>query len=454
MFSFNTTFRSRYIINFMTNSATNRDYFQRFHVITTKTDEVIISVNHHANLTNLYNSDASGKYYTLAVSDIYAASELVASLGYSFFAFDDVVSMPGTYIVSKVIQKSNDPFVRPRMASMITFNKGGSWHRIKPPSKDRFGNPIDCQDPCSLHFDVLNGDFATEADLYSHSSTPGLVIGLGNYGTELSSINRAVYISNDGGYTWTQASPNYRIYTALNHGSIILASGKGIQRSNVKVSYSCNSGQTFTDIQVTNLTLNTLHLSPAQPDGNTLSAMLFSHDIVSGWVFASMYFGSILPRQCNANDYYMWNPTDPYDKEKCLLGAKYSYQMRKNNSCCYNPRQYVRPTIIKSCPCTPEDFQCNYGFEIQEDGTCAAVQIRRDSCAKGSATFSAVAYRKMPGNMCQGGIEQQYLTPRTYWCNTLAIKSDEGIENVLINKFSNDNVVRSSSLMILECNWT
>lgn len=383
-------------------------------------------MNHQSNLTNLYVSDESGKYYTLAISNIFAASDLVASLGYSFFAFDDIVSMPGTYIASKVVEVSNDPFLQPKMVSMISFNKGGSWHRLKPPSHDRYGKPINCQYPCSLHIDILTGDFAPEADLYSRASAPGLVIGLGNYGTELSTVNRAIYISNDGGYTWTQASASYRIYTALNHGSVIVASGKGIQRSAVYVSYSCDNGQTFTDIQISNLTLNTLHLGPSQPDGNSLSAMLFSHDVVSGWVFASMYLRPILSRECNANDYYTWNLSDPYDTEKCLSGARYSYQMRKNNSCCFNPRQYVRPTTIKSCPCTAEDFQCNYGFEIQKDGKCAAVRVQRDSCLSGS-TFSAVPYRKIPGNNCQGGIAEKFLKRRTYGCKSLAEVSNEGI---------------------------
>lgn len=35
--------------------------------------------------------------------------------------------------------------------SAITFNKGASWTKIKPPFMDANGKPIDCKGTCSLH---------------------------------------------------------------------------------------------------------------------------------------------------------------------------------------------------------------------------------------------------------------------------------------------------------------
>ncbi|RDD42759.1 VPS10 domain-containing receptor SorCS1 [Trichoplax sp. H2] len=399
---------------------------RRFHVIISGSDEIIIAINHQSNLTNLYISDESGTYFTLAIKNIYAASDLLYRLGYSFLGFASIASMPGTYIVSQVKRPAQGLLSRPSLVSLISFNKGGTWHPIIPPKKDRFGNPINCRAPCSLHLDVLTGDFLPEAALYSSSTAPGLIMGIGNYGKELTSVDRAIYISYDGGATWVQSAHYYRIYTALNHGSIILASGRGLQRNTVNVSYSCNSGQTFTDIQVANLTLNTLHLGPAQPDTNSLLAVVLSHDMVSGWVFATLNFRSVLSRECNNNDYIEWYPYDLYDKKKCLLGARYSYRIRKFDSCCYNKYSYSGNNTITPCLCTKEDFQCNYGFEIQSDGTCTVIAAERKTCLNDS-TFTEVAYRKTPGNKCKGGIETEMLRGKTYWCKTLQVKSDAGL---------------------------
>lgn len=86
----------------------------------------------------------------------------------------------------------------------ITFDKGGSWSFITPPSVDSEGKPFKFKDSihCGLHLNSINSD--RFGMIYSSENSLGLVIGTGNVGTFLSSkvdeIN--TYLSRDGGITW------------------------------------------------------------------------------------------------------------------------------------------------------------------------------------------------------------------------------------------------------------
>jgi hypothetical protein len=62
---------------------------------------------------------------------------------------------------------------------------------------------------------------------------------------------------------------------------------------------------------------------------------------------------------CQRDDYEHWSPPTP---ELCLLGHNFTYERRKRDSECFNPKQYDRPISSSICECGNEDLECEYGY--------------------------------------------------------------------------------------------
>ena len=121
----------------------------------------------------------------------------------------------------------------------ITYNLGGSWRLIKAPSINYDGDRVNCDidDGCSLHF-------AANPPIYHSSKAAGIIIGYGNYGTEM--INDydlpATFVSRDGGYTWKMMSKYMLDIVSGDHGGLLF----GI--NDTDAIYSWNEGKTWKTI--------------------------------------------------------------------------------------------------------------------------------------------------------------------------------------------------------------
>lgn len=386
-----------------------------------------MAVNHHSNMTNLYISDMNGIFFSQTATRIYAAPDFIWMLGRAYVGFYRIASLPGSYMVNQVVGKIIPGF-RPSTVTKISFNKGSSWHTIQAPSTDRFNNPTNCKLPaCSLHINFIAGVGIANRGVYTSNAAPGLVLGFGSYGKVYSSTNATLYTSSDGGYSWTQSSPTNNIFTALDHGSVILTAGRGTQRNKTYISYSCDGGKTFHTVKIADQTMTVLTIA-TEPGSTSLRASVYGYYHINNfeWVIANLYFQPLLQRECASADYYQWIPSDQYGGSQCLLGARRTYQLKKATSCCFNGQNYTRPASYSTCTCTKEDFQCNYGFMALPNGTCQVVKTNRNQCNNNGTTFTTAVYRKVPGSVCTGGPQNTYLTQKTYSCTTLAAISNGG----------------------------
>ena len=91
--------------------------------------------------------------------------------------------------------------------TMISFDKGGIWNKLKAPKRNAQGDRIECDDEdCSLNLhsisDLRFGPF------YSTENSLGIVIGVGNVGRYLSNKEDEVntYLSRDGGLNWFEVT--------------------------------------------------------------------------------------------------------------------------------------------------------------------------------------------------------------------------------------------------------
>ena len=116
----------------------------------------------------------------------------------------------------------------------ITFNKGGLWHRLKPPETDLNGKPFPCSNSttthCSLH---LHSVSSNAPFLYSVSSAVGIIIANGNVGEYLLEANSSgisTFMSRDAGLSWFEIRKGAHIYEIGNHGGIIVLRYSSSQR--------------------------------------------------------------------------------------------------------------------------------------------------------------------------------------------------------------------------------
>ena len=123
----------------------------------------------------------------------------------------------GTMIANTYVRAS--PSVRNApLRTVITTNSGGRWGLITPPSHYKNGTQVNCLPPsCSLHFHMDTTDYA-RLGVYSLDSAPGIIVAHGTIGGQLSA-NPDLYISRDGGNTWSETTGirYWRIGYLLRH---------------------------------------------------------------------------------------------------------------------------------------------------------------------------------------------------------------------------------------------
>lgn len=119
---------------------------------------------------------------------------------------------------------------------------------------------------------------------------------------------------------------------------------------------------------------------------------------------------------CTPDDYKQWSPSDAHRRGTCLLGRKQVYERRITHANCYSGVSYDRPVSIENCPCDREDFECDFGFVIDEN-TQKCVKEMDDtvdpyaipsSCTHGGFYNRTKGYRLVPGDTCEGGRDYQY----------------------------------------------
>lgn len=109
-------------------------------------------------------------------------------------AFADVYKVEGIsgiYIASQVTGKPEGHNVQPQhLISLISFDHGSSWRRIKAPIQDEEGQQVSCQidSGCSLHLSQKFTHYYPDIraiGILSSKSAPGLIIATGVTGKSL-----------------------------------------------------------------------------------------------------------------------------------------------------------------------------------------------------------------------------------------------------------------------------
>ncbi|XP_053340495.1 sortilin isoform X1 [Clarias gariepinus] len=326
--------------------------------------------------------------------------------------FTVISSLRGVYMTSVLAHDGS-------VQTVITFNQGGNWRPLKKPRNAECDSTAKDPNVCSLH---IHASYSTSMRLnvptlpLSEPSAVGLILAHGSVGDAVSILSPDVYVSDDGGYTWTWALKGPHHYAILDSGGLLVAVEHNSIQPISQIKFSTDEGQCW---HVYNFTDTPLYFTglAAEPGARSLSLSLwgfrqpvFSQHLVS----ITIDFHQLLSRDCGEEDYVQWlahsdNTSNPDDG--CLLGYKEKYLRLRKGSVCRNGKDFVVTKQPTPCTCTLEDFQCDFGYyramnslecveqpELKGHSLEFCLHSRKEQ-------LQTSGYRKIPGDRCEGGVQ-------------------------------------------------
>ena len=233
-------------------------------ILDTSEGAVFLHVNHGDFSTgygNIYLSDAEGLRFSLSMRDNRRDAQGRCD-------FEKMAGIEGVYVSNEMANAAeisaraaasegrpelngDKDAPKPLLRSKISFDKGGRWHNLRPPTHTNRGTEFGCNpadDPqCSLH---VHGITDAWGPLYSSKNAIGLVMATGNVGRQLSTKEDEVhtFFSRDAGLTWHMVREGSHIYEYGDHGAVIVIAED--RRAAKEIYYSWDEAFTWNELRV------------------------------------------------------------------------------------------------------------------------------------------------------------------------------------------------------------
>jgi len=316
------------------------------------------------------------------------------------------------------------------------------------------------EDGCSLHLEIYS-HMGELAPVYSTEKAVGLVLGTGNMGPRLTDNDsqKSLYLSRDGGLTWRSIRPGVHIYEIGDHGALIVIAQKNTPTT--EIHFSWDEGESWDSLTISEhpIFVENIIIEP-----NSISqqfmvygtyAEVFSEDEDAMEDFENLEmekgnkaflvytdFSQLHEPQCKGvdtagadeSDYELWTPHDGrFGDAHCFLGQHKTFVRRKQASKCFNGEEHETVTKVEPCTCNEMDFECDIGYartdgqgpclikegkgkkQTEDEKTRMQQEMWTEECSEYGYYEVTSGYRKIPGNMCEGGID---LNPYRYQCST------------------------------------
>ncbi|XP_065830370.1 sortilin-like [Oscarella lobularis] len=357
----------------------------------------------------LYASDGSGTYFNPVLKN-----HLHAHGASDFYR---VFSMEGTYISSIA---ASDQIIQ----TVISFDRGGHWQHIAADPEECSKQGIQATD-CQLH---LHGSYSQSQGvqfsqgILSNSKAAGIIIAHGNLGKGLKYTGLDIYMTRDGGYTWTKVLDGPHRYQMADSGSLIAAIP---HKGGTALYYSMDWGACW---QKTTFTLSSgFHVTGLliEPSLKSLSTSVWGYfESDNMWRVSFVDFSARANRKCTLDDYDVYTHHIKNDKNGCIFGHIEKYRRRKKDRICYNGADFDSFVSSQKCSCTPEDFECDYGYKWEDQSFTTCIEdgdfkvAARMYCKPNQLVYNKTrGYRRIPGDKCQGGVLDQFISTQTAPCS-------------------------------------
>ncbi|KAJ9083180.1 vacuolar protein sorting/targeting protein PEP1 [Entomophthora muscae] len=350
------------------------------------------SIKRGGEMGALMKSDANGTNFVLSLDNVNRNAQGIM----------DYEKMAGIEGIALANQVSNPNGVlgseRKKLVSRITFDDGASWLPLNTSSTCS-------EDSCRLH--ILG--FTQRSDpenIFSIPAAVGMMIGVGNTGEHLETYSKKnVYFTEDAGKSWSMIQEQSHRHEFGDSGGIILLVPEA--KLTDKVLYSLDMGLSF----------NTLSLEPGmqsfrvketatEPQSTSQKMLVLGYTQANKFTTLFIDFSNVHKKKCTLEDFELWTPS--FSNDKCFFGHKTQYMRRKRDAKCYIDKKFEQPTQnVTHCPCTREDFECDFNHKLNTKGECQLVEglePLKTSCNNGEGFYTiSTGYRKSAYTTCQGG---------------------------------------------------
>mmetsp|Transcript_16268 Transcript_16268/g.22542 ORF Transcript_16268/g.22542 Transcript_16268/m.22542 type:complete len:835 (+) Transcript_16268:693-3197(+) len=337
-----------------------------------------------------------------------------------------VLSLPGTFVANFKTGLSE-------IQTKVSHEMGSIWSHIPPPK-----DSDECIEGTQCHLHLFGPAFESSgfAPILSQERAVGLILANGHVAPILNSSispeDVGVYFSRDSGNTFTTIAKRPHAYAMGDSGSLILLAQNYLPTR--ELLFSWDQGSTFSSCTFTSKGEIKIDRIISQPGDFGFYFLLIGSRVQDGHEFGVVIqadYSKYHERKCispqNADsehsDYEQYYPTD-LEGDPCLLGSTYAFVRRKQNRSCYSAEYNVEP-LGRPCPCTREDYMCDFCFVPDMEGNC--VRSYEGNCekydhtappifCKGSYSVST-GYRKVPNNICvPGGLDIFDKDPEIQMC--------------------------------------
>ncbi|KAJ9228413.1 hypothetical protein DTO027B5_7688 [Paecilomyces variotii] len=377
---------------------------------------------------SIIKSNSNGTSYVLSIDAVNRNDN-------GYVDFEKMQGLEGVAVVNVVGNvKDVEKGQGKKFRTMITHNDGAQWTLLAPPSKDSEGKGYNCKtnngkptEKCALH---LHG-YTERRDpraTYASASAVGIMMGVGNVGEYLTNKQDGeTFITRDGGITWKAVKKGSYLWEYGDQGSVIVIVEES--KPTKVVYYSVDEGETWEEYQFSDVEMQ-IDVISTVPSDTSRNFLLWGRELGDKKKIATVNldFSGLRDRLCNLEedsaeneDYYLWEPKHPMQENNCLFGHIEQYHRKKPSAHCWNDwKQPHIHRIAQNCTCTREDYECDYNYEPQSDGSCAlvpglpkpdALAVCRDD-PEAIEYWEPTGYRRIPLTTCQGGLQLDHIVSK------------------------------------------
>ncbi|KDQ61974.1 hypothetical protein JAAARDRAFT_76825 [Jaapia argillacea MUCL 33604] len=372
---------------------------------TTHSLAVDVVLQQQSSIGTLFVSNSNGTYFVESLKDTNRND-----MGY--VDYENLYGVEGVGIANVVAnaQEVEGGTAQKQLKSLITFDDGSNWSRIRPPSVDSDGRRIPCDpvdDSCSLHLHSVTTPH-NFGRIFS-STAPGFAMGVGSIGEYLRTYDECdTFLSTDTGVSWSMIRRDAHKYEFGDQGSILVVVNdeEGVDT----IRYSTDLGRNWKSfnlgIKMRARALTTVPDSTSQKF--VLLGQIARRDQVGNqgrYAVIFLDFATLRRRQCTQNDLERWYARTLSNTE-CLMGHRQWYMRRKPDADCYIGHKFEDPVgHEENCPCTDEDYECDYNY-VRNGRECVPVgpePIPAGVCTNDrpeQTYLGSSGYRLIPGNTC------------------------------------------------------
>jgi hypothetical protein len=188
---------------------------------------------------SIIKSNSNGTSYVMSLNAVNRNTE-------GYVDFEKMQGLEGVALANVVVNVDEvNNGAKKKKQTRITHNDGAEWEALRAPAKDSEGKSYSCDvsdvKKCALHIHGYT-ERADPREMYSSPTAVGLMLGVGNVGSELGTFGEAnTYMTSDAGLTWTEVKKGSYAWEFGDQGSVIVIVRRGEDTDHVY--YSLDSGE-------------------------------------------------------------------------------------------------------------------------------------------------------------------------------------------------------------------